>query len=83
MTFPLYSDVILLIDLPDDGLLAGDIGTIVDHHHIDGHETGYSIEFFDLVGTTVAVATLPARALRAPTAADRPAARHLADTPSA
>jgi hypothetical protein len=40
-------------------------------------ERGYSVEFFDMTGNTVAVVILPARALRVPTPADRPAARAL------
>ena len=39
-------------------------------------EEGYPIEFFDMAGNTVAVATLPASAVRQPTAADRPAVRN-------
>jgi hypothetical protein len=30
INFPLYSDVVLLHDLPEDGAYAGDIGTVVD-----------------------------------------------------
>ena len=40
-------------------------------------EEGYSVEFFDMTGNTVAVVTLPASALRLPTPADRPAVRAL------
>jgi hypothetical protein len=40
-------------------------------------EKGYPVEFFDMTGNTVGVATLPATALRMPTPADRPAARAL------
>jgi hypothetical protein len=40
-------------------------------------EEGYSVEFLDMTGNTVGVATLPATALRMPTPADRPAARAL------
>jgi hypothetical protein len=40
-------------------------------------EEGYSVEFFDMTGNTVAVVTLPASALRVPTPADRPAVRAL------
>jgi hypothetical protein len=29
MNFPFYSDVILLRDLPEDGVYSGDIGTVV------------------------------------------------------
>ena len=38
---------------------------------------GYSVEFFDMIGNTVTVVTLPATALRLPTQADRPAVRAL------
>ena len=71
----LYSDVILLCNLPEQGLDAGDIGTVVELHHVEGLETGYSVEFFDLLGNTVAVATLPGSYLRSPTGADRPTVR--------
>ena len=40
-------------------------------------EEGYSVEFFDMTGNTVAVVVLPASALRQPTPADRPAVRAL------
>ena len=75
MDFSLYQDVVLLQDVPEEGLQAGDVGTVVDRHDVAGREPGYSVEFFDLLGRTTAVATLPASAFRAPTHADRPAAR--------
>ena len=37
----------------------------------------YSVEFFDVIGNTVAVVTVPASALRLPTPMDRPAVRAL------
>lgn len=77
MDFPLYSDIILLRDLPEEGVNAGDIGTVVDRHEINGLETGYSVEFFDMLGNTVAVVTLPMSYFRLPTHADRPAVRLL------
>ena len=70
-----YQDVVLLHDIPEEGLCAGDVGTIVERHDVPARETGYSVEFFDMLGNTVAVATLPASALRAPTRVDRPAVR--------
>jgi hypothetical protein len=73
--FPLYQDVVLLHDIPEEGLCAGDVGTVVERHDVPGRETGYSVEFFDMLGNTVAVVTLPASALRAPSRADRPAVR--------
>jgi hypothetical protein len=72
---PLYEDAILLIDLPDDGLQIGDIGTVVERHDTPGIEPGYSVEFFDLLGNTVAVVTVPASALRRPAPGDRPVVR--------
>jgi hypothetical protein len=78
MAFELYNDVILTRDVPEEGLRAGDVGTVVDRHVVpDVAEEGYSLEFFDMTGNTVAVVTLPASALRVPTPADRPAARAL------
>jgi hypothetical protein len=73
--FQLYSDVVLARDVPEENLRAGDVGTVVEHHDVPGRETGYSVEFFDMLGNTVAVVTLPASALRVPTRADRLAVR--------
>lgn len=73
MDFPLYKDVILLHDMPGDNLRAGDIGTVVERHDVRDMETGYSVEFFDMLGNTVAVVTVPGSYLRMPTHADRPA----------
>ena len=73
-----FKRVILKVDRPDHGLCAGDIGTIVETHHVPGKEPGFSVEFFDMTGRTVAVAALPASQLRTPNAADRPSTRTLA-----
>lgn len=73
--FTRYQDVVLLRDIPEEGLCAEDVGTIVERHDVPGRETGYSVEFFDMLGNTVAVVTLPASAVRAPTCTDRPAVR--------
>ena len=70
-----YQDIVLLRDIPEEGLCAGDVGTMVDRHDVPGRETGYSVEFFDMLGNTVAVVILPASALRTPTRVDRPAVR--------
>jgi hypothetical protein len=78
MNLEMFSDVILTVDLPEHGLCAGDVGTVVERHDVPAREVGYSVEFFDMTGRTVAVAIVPASALRAPTAADRPSARTLA-----
>jgi hypothetical protein len=78
MTFELYNDVILTRDIAERGLRRGDVGTIVERHSAPGlAEVGYSVEFFDMTGNTVAVVTVPAGALRLPTRADLPAVRAL------
>jgi hypothetical protein len=53
--------VILTHDLPEDGLVAGDIGTVI---HIHQGGTGYEVEFMTLAGETVAVTTLLPSQLR-------------------
>lgn len=78
MKFPLYSDVILQCDIPEEGLYAGDIGTVVEQHYINGLETGLSVEFFDMLGNTVAVVTLNQSCFRSPTYMDRPTVRLMA-----
>jgi hypothetical protein len=78
MAFELYTDVILTRDVAEGGLRAGDVGTVVDRHVVPGvAEEGYSVEFFDMTGNTVAVIAVPASALRLPVATDRPAVRAL------
>jgi len=78
MAFKLYSDVILTRDIPEHGLRASDVGTLVDRHVVPGvADEGYFVEFFDMTGNTVVVVTVPASALRRPTPADRPAVRAL------
>ena len=49
--------IVLTEDLPEDGLKAGDIGTVV---HIHQHGVGYKVEFITLAGETLAVLTLMA-----------------------
>jgi hypothetical protein len=47
--------VVLKRDLPNEGLTAGDVGTVVLVHQQGG---GYEVEFATLAGETVAVVTL-------------------------
>lgn len=78
MPFDMYGEVILTRDVTERGLRAGDVGTVVERHVVPAiSDEGYSVEFFDMTGNTVAVVTLPGSALRLPTAADRPAVRAL------
>ncbi len=78
MPLQMYQDVILTVDLPEQGLCEGDVGTLVERHVVPGSEAGFSVEFFDMTGRTVAVATVPESKLRAPTSEDVPSARKLA-----
>ena len=75
MALELFTDVVLTADLPGTDLRAGDVGTVVERHVVAGKEDGYSVEFFDMTGATVAVRTLRANQLRVPTGRDRPAGR--------
>lgn len=55
------ASVVLTTDLPERGLQAGDIGTVVLVHQ-EGR--GYTVEFMTLRGDTVAVITVPAAQIR-------------------
>jgi hypothetical protein len=76
--FEMFGDIILTCDIPELELRVGDVGTIVERHLLpDAREEGYSVEFFNMTGNTVAVVTVPVSALRLPTPADRLAVRAL------
>jgi hypothetical protein len=53
--------VVLTESLPEHGLQAGDVGWVV---MVDAEDAGCEVEFVTLAGETVAVATVPARAVR-------------------
>lgn len=53
--------IVLNKNLPDLGLEAGDVGTVVLVHT---GSAGYEVEFATLSGQTITVATLPAAAIR-------------------
>ena len=56
-----FERVVLTRDVPEDGLVAGDVGTVV---HVYGAGEGYEVEFLTTSGRTVAVATLDADDVR-------------------
>jgi hypothetical protein len=66
MSFRLLDAAILCVDLPEHGLQRGDIGTIVEVRDAEVLE----VEFLNPSGTTRAVVTMPASALRATTKDD-------------
>ena len=47
-----FEQAVLTVDLPDDGLVAGDVGTVVD---ITTNGKAATLEFFNFSGQTVAV----------------------------
>lgn len=53
--------VVLTKNLPEEGLEAGDIATVV---HIHEGGAGYEVEFMTLAGETVAIVTLLAGQVR-------------------
>jgi hypothetical protein len=54
--------VVLAADIPEHGLRAGDVGTVVLVH---GDNAGYEIEFGALDGETIAVVSVVAEQVRA------------------
>jgi hypothetical protein len=67
--------VVLTANVPEEGLEAGDIGTLVHIH--EGGE-GYEVEFMTLTGETVAIVTLLASQVRPLTRRDLAHTRELA-----
>jgi hypothetical protein len=72
------SDVVLMTDLPQHALRAGDLGTVVMVHQ--GGQ-GSTVEFTTMSGQTVAVATLTADEVRPTRSNDIAHVRQLATTP--
>ncbi len=76
MNSQLFTRVILTRDVPEEGLRAGDVGTIVEiYDDASGNASGYELELFAANGETLSVASVPADAVRQATSADRLAAR--------
>lgn len=75
MPLPLYKTAILTVDLPEHDLRAGDVGTVVERHQVPGKADGYSLEFFDMTGRTIAVVTVPEQTLRSPIEGEVPTVR--------
>ena len=64
MSFPLFSRVILIQDIAEENLIAGDMGTVVEFHPPTEHyPEGYEVEFFAGNGETIAIVSIPATAL--------------------
>lgn len=64
MKFGLYTDVVLIRDLPTERLKRGDIVKLVEHlSGRPGQEDGYRAEVINALGDTIAVITVPESAL--------------------
>lgn len=64
MSIQEHERVILTRDIPEKGLIAGDVGTVVSVHHDEDRTAGYTLEFFSLSGETLAVAAVAPDAVR-------------------
>lgn len=74
-----FKDVVLLHDVPEEGLRAGDVGVVVEVFRGGaGVAPGYMIEFMTLTGKTVAVVDVAADAVRPVNAQDMPQVRAIA-----
>ena len=67
--------VVLTQDLPGEGLLTGDVGTVV---HVHSGNAAYEVEFMTLTGQTIALATVHPQQLRPITSRDVSHVRELA-----
>jgi hypothetical protein len=67
-----HERAVLTADVPEKGLVAGDVGTVVSVHYSQdgGHPAGYTLEFFSLSGETIALAVVDADCVRSTRATD-------------
>jgi hypothetical protein len=73
-----FKEVVLLRDLPREGLRTGDVGVIVEvFPRRDRAPAGYMVEFITLTGETVAVVDVTADAVRPVSDGDMPQARSM------
>ena len=56
-----HDRVVLREEIPDQGLEAGDVGTVI---HVHQKREAYEVEFVALDGETLAIATLTASQIR-------------------
>ena len=64
----------LLVDIPAEGLRAGDVGTVMLVHQ---NGKGFTLEFLTWEGDTVAIATVDADQMRGVTSTEIPRTRKL------
>lgn len=60
-----HEEAVLTRDLPEEGLAAGDVGTVIAVHEDEkGEAASYTLEIFGLAGETLAMVTVAASAVR-------------------
>ena len=65
MSLELLERAVLTVDLPKEGLCAGDIGVVVEHYSANGDTPeGYELEFLPARGDTIAVVSVSTSAVR-------------------
>ncbi len=69
-----HDRIVLLKDIPGEGLKAGDVGTVI---HIYRGGEAFEVEFMNLEGGTIAIITVPAGNVRAVSKKDIIHAREL------
>lgn len=73
-----HAAAVLLVDIPEQGLRAGDVGTVVDVHTQGLPGAGYSVEFLTMSGDTIAVLELEEAQVRPTRSTDIVHVRELA-----
>ena len=75
-----HAYAVLLHDIPEYGLVHGDVGVVVHIHRRPGESApaGYMLELFTVDGESLDTVSVPADAVRAATPADRLHARPVA-----
>jgi hypothetical protein len=63
MRFQLYTQVVLLGDVPEENLKKGDIGTVVEEIQNPSGNSALILEFFDANGQTVSVSIIDEKLL--------------------
>ncbi|MDB9398031.1 DUF4926 domain-containing protein [Microcystis aeruginosa] len=66
MNYKVHPNGILPQHILKEKLSAGDVGTLVEKHQIEGLQTGYSVGFFDRLGKTITVVTMAENSLQFP-----------------
>ena len=69
MQIELYTRIVLLRDVPEEGLKQGDTAMYIEHLPVSDGEDGAILEVFNALGESIAVVTVPI-SLIAPLRAD-------------